>query len=294
MFENRPFLKLHFIVVLWGFTAVLGLLISMTFVEVVFYRTLIAFLGLGIMMKWSGVTFFLRPRDMVRMILTGFLIAIHWVLFFGAGRIANASVSLIGLATVSLWTSMIEPLARKQRISGIEVVFGIAVMAGLYIIYHDDFSYGSGLLMSLGAAFLAALFSVFNVGFVQRIDPVAITFYEMFGAWLGTIPFLFILNAKEPSLIQWPGITDWIYLLILGLVCTVYANSESIRLLKRITAFASNLVINMEPLYGIILALLFFGKSERMNPSFYMGALTIIVSVLLFPVISRKYNPARW
>ena len=289
-FDNRPFLKLHFIVVLWGFTAVLGLLISLSFVEVVFYRTLLAFIGLALLMKIIGVGFYVHPRQLVKLLLTGFMISIHWLLFFGAGRVANASVSLIGLATVSLWTSLIEPLTFRKRISFIEVFFGIAVMGGLYIIYRSDFEYGLGLLMSLGAALLAALFSVFNVGFVKRIDPIAITFYEMVGAFLATIPFLFLMSPDQGPVMMVPGLMDFIYLLILALVCTVYANSESIRLLRRLSAFSSNLVINMEPVYGIILALLFFGKSEHMHLSFYLGSSLVIAAVLIFPIISRKFT----
>ncbi|MEN8248697.1 MAG: DMT family transporter [Bacteroidota bacterium] len=290
MLLSKDYLKLHFLVVLWGFTAILGLLIELSFIEVVFYRTLIAAFALGLMLRFSQISFNLPYQEMLKLLLTGFIIAIHWLLFFGAARYSNASVSLIGLSTTTFWTSLIEPIVYKRRISLIEIIFGLIVIAGLYIIYIDDFTYGVGLFMSLGSAMLAAIFSVLNHGFVRRHHPVNITFFEMAGAWLGTIPFLWILRSPETPLLSIPSLSDLGYLLILALICTVYANIELTRLLKIFSAYACNLVINLEPVYGILLALLFFGQSEKMNTSFYLGAMAIIGAVLLYPWIARKFQ----
>lgn len=286
--ESRPYLKLHFIVILWGFTAILGLLIKLSFIEVVFYRTLLATVGLAVLMGIGKLTFFLHPRAIAKLVLTGVVIAVHWLLFFGAARYSNASVSLIGLSTTTFWTALLEPIVTKRRISKIEIFFGFSVIVGLYIIYSNEFEYGLGLLMSVAAAFLAAVFSVLNVGFVRKYHHVSITFYEMVGAFLATIPFLFWAYDIDHSFIAWPSWSDFGYLLILAMVCTVYANSVAIKLLKQLTAFASNLVINLEPVYGIMLALLFFGDSEKMNSSFYFGSGILLITVLLYPVISRK------
>jgi drug/metabolite transporter (DMT)-like permease len=218
------------------------------------------------------------------------LIAIHWLLFFGAARYSNASVSLIGMSTATLWTSLLEPIFHKRRISFIEILFGTAVIAGLFIIYSGEFSYGIGLLMSLAAAMLAALFSVLNYGFVRKYHPLQITFYEMIGAWIGTIPFLWIMREQGESLLNLPDTSDMVYLLILALVCTVYANTEATRLLKKFSAYASNIVISMEPVYGIVLALFIFGDSEKMDPNFYLGAALLILVVFLYPVVLRKFS----
>ncbi len=287
---NKSYFKLHFLVVLWGFTAIIGLVIKLSFIEVVFYRTLFSFLALAIILQISRIGFYIHPREALKLLLTGGAISIHWLLFFGAARYSNASVSLIGLSTTALWTSFLEPLVHKRKISAIEIIFGFAVIAGLYIIYKDDFTYGLGLLMSLGSALFAAIFTVLNYGFVRKNDSIKITFYEMVGAWLTTIPFLWILRDQSMSLLSMPTWSDTGYLLILALVCTVYANSVAIRLLKEFSAFSSNLIINMEPVYGIVLALLIFGESERMNTSFYLGALSIIAAVFIYPIILRKFK----
>ena len=285
---NRSYFKLHFLVVLWGFTAILGLLIKLSSIEVVFYRTLFAFLVLAIIMQFKSLRFDIGKLSMLKLIGTGVIISFHWLLFFGAARYSNASVSVIGLATTTFWTSLLEPIIHKRKISKTEIFFGLAVVFGIYIIYYDEFSYSIGLLMSLGSALMAALFTVLNFGFVRKHDPLTITFYEMVGAWLCTIPFLWIFRNPDNPLLSLPSMTDVGYLLILALVCTVYANAEAIKLLRKFSAYASNLVINMEPVYGILLALLFFGESEKMKPSFYIGALAIITAVFLYPAVSRK------
>ena len=287
---NKSYFKLHFLVVLWGFTAILGLLIKLSFIEVVFYRTLFSFLALAIILQISRVGFFIHPREILKLLLTGMVISFHWLLFFGAARYSNASVSLIGLSTTALWTSLLEPLVHKRKISVIEIFFGLAVIAGLYIIYNDDFTYGIGLLMSLGSALFAAIFTVINYGFIRKYNAVSITFYEMVGAWLTTIPLLWILREDSMSVLSLPSWSDTGYLLILALVCTVYANTVATKLLKEFTAFSSNLIINMEPVYGILLALLIFGDSERMNTSFYLGALSIIVAVFIYPLVLKKFQ----
>ena len=287
---NKSYFKLHFLVVLWGFTAILGLLIKLSFIEVVFYRTLFSFLALAIILQISRVGFFIHPKEIFKLLLTGMVISFHWLLFFGAARYSNASVSLIGLSTTALWTSLLEPLVHKRKISVIEIFFGLAVIAGLYIIYNDDFTYGIGLLMSIGSALFAAIFTVMNYGFIRKYNAVSITFYEMVGAWLTTIPLLWILREDSMSVLSLPSWSDTGYLLILALVCTVYANTVATKLLKEFTAFSSNLIINMEPVYGILLALLIFGDSERMNTSFYLGALSIIAAVFIYPLVLKKFQ----
>ena len=287
---NKSYFKLHFLVFLWGFTAIIGLMIKLSFVEVVFYRTLLASLALAIILQVSKIGFYIKSKDVLKLIITGMVIAGHWLLFFGAARYSNASVSLIGLSTTALWTSFLEPIVHRRKISVIEILFGLVVIAGLYIIYNDDFSYGLGLLMSLGSALFAAIFTVLNFGFVRKYNAVSITFYEMVGAWLATIPCLWLINEPNSSILTFPTWSDTGYLLILALVCTVYANSVAVQLLKEFSAFSSNLIINMEPVYGILLALLFFGESERMNTSFYLGALSIITAVLVYPFILKRFQ----
>lgn len=292
MSERRDYLHLHFIVFLWGFTAILGLLITIPSVEIVFYRTGIAAIALAVIMLVKGLSFKIPPRSLLLMIFNGMLIGAHWILFFGAARVATASVCLAGMATTSFWTSLLEPMVVKKKIKAFELVLGIVVIIGLYVIFRFEFNHALGLALALGSAFLAALFTVINLKFTHRYHHQSITFYEMTGANLSILLF-FPLYAKyftKTGLQLLPTFSDWIYLLILALVCTVYAYSQAVSLMKRITAFGINLTVNMEPVYGIILAVIIFPESEKMNFGFYLGTLIILAAVLSYPIINRKRN----
>jgi len=290
MHFNKSYFKLHFLVVLWGFTAIIGLVIKLSFIEVVFYRTLISFIVLAAILQFTKIGFSIQPKEAMKLLLTGVIIACHWLLFFGAARYSNASVSLIGLSTTALWTSLLEPLVNKKKISAIKISFGIVVIAGLYIIYNDDFTYGTGLLMSVGAALFGAIFTVLNFDYVRSHNAISITFYEMLGAWIATIPLLWLMGDANNKLLSLPTWSDTGYLLVLAVICTVYANSAATKLLKEFSAFSINLIINMEPVYGILLALIIFGESERMNTGFYLGALSIIVTIFIYPVVLKKFQ----
>ena len=182
------------------------------------------------------------------------------------------------------------PVSRQTSKILIVVVLALLVIGGLWVIYSKEFEYGLGLLMSIGAALLAAIFSIFNHGFVRRHHPVTIAHYEMVGAFLTTLPFVYFFRGEDGILFHQPTMSDWGYLLVLALVCTVYANAESINVLKKISAFASNLVINLEPVYGIILALIFFGQSEQMTGRFYLGGAISMITILVYPYFSRKFR----
>jgi drug/metabolite transporter (DMT)-like permease len=290
MLSSRPYLHLHMLVFLWGFTAILGLLIKLSFPEVVFYRTLISFLAFIPVLYVARVSFKIDSRVLIKLVITGIIISFHWLLFFGAARYANASVSLIGLATTSLWTALLEPMARKRRISKLEVLFGLVIILGIYIIYIDDFTYGIGLIMSIASAFFAAVFTVANSLFVKRHNPLQITFYETGGAFLGSIPFVMWYGYSSGNAFTIPSSLDWGYLLVLALVCTVYANAAWVNILKKISAFAGNLVINLEPIYGILLALLIFGETEKMNPGFYWGGILILLTIFAYPIVSKRFR----
>jgi drug/metabolite transporter (DMT)-like permease len=282
----KDYLMLHFIVLIWGFTAILGLLISMGSLEIVLYRTLIASAILGLIFYWRKTSIRVPPKMLIKIIGTGFIISLHWVLFFGAARVSTASVCLAGMATTSLWTAFLEPLANKKRIKPFEIFLGLMVIGGLYVIFRFELDYWLGLVMAIASAFLSAVFTVINGRFAKRHDPYVLTFYEMFGAFVFSaflLPFYGYFFASQ-GLHMVPNKMDWFWLLILSGICTVYAFSVSVELMRRITAFAVNLTINLEPVYGIILAFLVFGEKEKMTGGFYLGTLIILVSVLIYPV----------
>ena len=184
-----------------------------------------------------------------------------------------------------------------KRIRLLEIGIGIVVMAGLYIVFHFEFNHAWGMAMAVGSAMLAALFSVLNSRFSRRHHSFVITFYEMGGAFLGTalfLPFYAAWIVPDGKLQLQPSAQDWLCIAILALVCTVYAYSAAVTLLRKFSVFAMNLIINLEPVYGIVLAFLIFGDSEKMTPGFYIGTLVILVAVLTYPFLNRYfYKPTR-
>lgn len=291
--EFKDYLHLHFLVLIWGFTAILGLLITIPPVEVVFYRTLIAAIGLAVIMGASKVSFKVDKADAVKLLLTGSLIAGHWILFFTSARISTASVCLAGMATTSFWTSLLEPLILKTKVKWYEVFIGLLVIVGLYVIFHFEFNHALGLILALISAFLAALFTVINSRFAKTHHHNSVTFYEMAGACISIaifFPFYQRYISENQALQLALTSMDLLYIAILAIVCTVYAYAASIDLMKKISAFSVNLTINLEPVYGIILAFLVFGEQEKMQTGFYIGASIILLSVLAHPLLNRFYH----
>jgi drug/metabolite transporter (DMT)-like permease len=292
----KDYLKLHFIVLLWGFTAILGKLLTVPPVELVFWRTLLASLGLAGLLLARGTGWRIAPAEALKLLGVGAIVAAHWITFFLAARLSSVSVCLAGMATLALWTSLLEPLLLWRRVRPYEVGLGLLAMVGLYLISQAEFTQLTGLLVAVGSAGLSALFSVLNSQLVKRHAPVRLTFYEMSGACLSIALFFPIYSAYfthgQGLRLGWHGL-DWLWLLLLAGVCTVYAFSSSVELMKRISAFVVNLTINLEPVYGIVLAqLLFvlgvpgFGQ-EKMSGGFYLGTVLILTSVLVHPVLDH-------
>lgn len=287
----RDFLKLHFIVFLWGFTAILGNAMEIPSTEVVMYRTVLASLVLAGFMHLRSKSFSIDPKYWFPLILTGLIIAAHWFLFFESARVSNVSVSLAGMATTTFWTSLIEPIFNKRKVRLFEVILGLVVILGLYVIFRFEFNNALGLGLAILSALLSALFSVINAKFTHKLSQYSITLYEMAAAAVGIIIFIpiykkFFLNEAVTYAI--PAFNDWLLLIILSVVCTVYAFSESVELMKRISAFVVNLTVNLEPVYGIILAVLIFGESEEMSNGFYYGTIIILLAVLSYPILKRR------
>jgi drug/metabolite transporter (DMT)-like permease len=283
----RSYLHLHFLVLIWGFTAIVGLMVTIAPVALVFYRTLFAATGLGLIIFFKQKTFKTGTVDLLRMLAVGFVLSAHWMLFFASARVSTASVCLAGMATTSLWTSLIEPLVSKKPIRPLEVGLGILAFAGLYVVFRFEFDHALGLALALASALLAAVFTVANSKLVQRISAYTITFYEMIGATVFSFVFLGISEWQgwmggEPFI---PAGKDWIWILFLALVCTVYASTMATQLMKQFSAYLINLTINLEPVYGIALAFFFFGEKERMTQEFYLGTLLILLAVLLYPLL---------
>ena len=305
------YFKLHFIVLIWGFTAILGKWLTIPAVETVLYRTLIAAVVLAFVIKkkdWK-----LPKKIIIQLFFTGMIVGAHWITFFAAAKVANVSICLVGLSTASLWTAFIEPIFNKQKIKPYEVGLGLVIILGLYVVLKSDLENDMilGLVLGIISAILAALFSTINGKFTHLAEPNTITVLEMSGAAIGIILFLPFYSAyftggegidmvlKNNELYfpdgHWfvelintiPYLnTDIIMIFLLAIICTVYTYSVSIELLRRISVFVTNLTINLEPIYGIVFAAIFFNEHEKMDSSFYLGAAIVLFSVLSYPIFN--------
>lgn len=295
----RDYLHLHFIVLIWGFTAILGLLLEpLGAPALVALRTGLAALGLVVVLRIrpdktqiGNVPTEQQARDQWALLATGGLIAVHWFAFFWAARLSNASVCLAGMATSSLWASALEPIILKRRVKAIEILMGVVVMSGLYMIFRFEFDKVAGLAMAVFSAMLAALFTIINSRFAQRHASLVIARQEMIGAFLtsAVLCALYIAVIHPPMaelLPQRPA--QWLWLFILAFVCTVYAYTAGVSLLRKFSPYMAILTVNLEPVYGILLAVLVFNDRERMTTGFYLGTLVILLAVLAYPFLIKN------
>lgn len=283
-------LQLHLVVFIFGFTAILGKLIHLPAPLIVWYRTLFGALAILIIILFSKkVSLRLPLKDLLKIMGIGLMVASHWICFFYAIKISNVSVTLGTLASGTLFVSFLEPIFNQKKIFWLEVLLGIIVIAGLYIIFQFEIKYVAGILFSLLAAFLAALFTVLNKKVINVYHANVISFYELLSGFIGVSIFFFFTEELSKFSLALTA-SDFGYLLILAIVCTAYAYAATVELMKTLSAFIIVLTVNLEPVYGIILAFFIFGESEQMTPGFYIGALLIILSVFIYPVIQKRRN----
>jgi drug/metabolite transporter (DMT)-like permease len=291
MATRADYLKLHFIVFLWGFSAILGKLVTIPTMEMIFYRALLAAAGMAIVIYATGGMFQVSKVDLIRLLLIGSLVALHWVAFFGSARISNVSVSLVGFATNSLWAALLEPWFNKNKVKKFELLLGLVVLLGLYVIFSINFGYHAGLALGILAGFTSALFSVFNSRMVRRVPAFTITFYEMFGivvTLMVILPLYSLIPGVDLQLV--PAPTDWIWIALLAGVCSIYAYSVAVELMKKVSVFMIQLTLNLEPVYGIVMAVIIFKQQERMDWNFYLGTIIILLAVGSYPFLKRKFD----
>jgi drug/metabolite transporter (DMT)-like permease len=292
---NRPLLKdyllLHLCIVFWGFTSVLGVLSSLQAPYLVVYRTGLAFLTLYAILRFSNYEMRFPWKSVGLIALAGFLTAFHWTTFFASAQVSNVSTCLAGMSTTALWTSLLEPLMTNKKFRWLELVLAGLVSVGLVLIYRSDLSMAYGLSISLVSAIACSVFSILNRKLVLHHSPLLITTWEMGFAWLGSLlalPLLFWLGSIPTISLPLPGVGDWLNIFFLAWVCTVFAYTMSVELMKKFTAFSMNLTVNLEPVYGIFLGLLIFGSKEKMQPMFYVGLLLILGGVFIFPFLEHR------
>lgn len=288
----KSYLHLHFIVFVWGFTAVLGALITLDALPLVWFRMGIAVALIYIYALAAKTPLRVPRKTLLGFLLAGLVIAMHWFTFFQAIKVSNISVTLACLSTGAFFTSLLEPVFFRRKVIGYEVLFGLMVIAGLYIIFHFEGNYVNGILLALSSAFLSATFSIINGKYARQYNPVAISFYELLGGVLFFSLYLLFSGSFTPAFFA-VSASDWLWLFILGSFCTAYAFIASVQVMKFLSPYTVMLTINMEPVYGIILAVLVFSEKEKMSWTFYVGAVIILTTVILNGILKNKSKKAK-
>ncbi|GAA4276359.1 DMT family transporter [Aquimarina mytili] len=283
----QNYLHLHFIIFVWGFTAILGELISIEAIPLVWYRMLLASGFIYVYIYYKRISLAVSRKLFLTLFFAGIIIALHWITFFAAIKVSNVSITLAMLSTGAFFTSILEPIFYKRKLIWYEVVFGILVICGLYIIFNVEGNYVLGIIYALCSAFLSSVFSLINGKMAQQYNPSMISFYELLSGvgviTLYLVGITFIGKEFEGFTISFfqLSISDWMYLLILASVCTAYAFIGSVQVMKYLSPYTVMLTINLEPVYGIALAFFIFGDTEKMSPQFYYGAMLIFCTVIL-------------
>ena len=283
------YLNLHLIVFIWGFTAILGALISIQADALVWYRMLFAGAFLFLFIVFKKKSFVVPPKEFVKLVLVGFLIAVHWIFFFKAIHISNVSITLSVFSLGAFLAAILEPLFYGRKVLWYEVFFGLVIIAGLGIILQVEMNYFEGMMYALASIIIGVLFTLMNGKLIEKNDSSVITFYEfMAGVFFISIYFLFEnkFNAEFFTLTS----NDWILLLILASVCTAYAFTASVKVMQKLSPYTIMLTTSLEPVYGIILAYFLLGGKEKMSFGFYMGALLIVVTVILNGIVKHYFE----
>lgn len=283
---NRNIIILHMTVLIWGFTGVLGELITVSALHLVWYRVLIAALSLYIYYLIKKKSIVVSREKMLQYLGVGMIVGLHWVLFFHAIKVSTVSVTLVTLSSVTLFTAILEPLINRKTISIADVVVGLVIIFGIYLIFKFEFQYFWGIVFGLSCAFCASIFSILNARMVKKGSPTTITLYEMLGAFIGVSFVMLYTGDFDSQMIL--SQSDLLYLLLLGVVCTAIAYVMGVAVMRELSAFTVALTTNMEPVYGIILALLIFGQQEAMSTGFYFGAVIVLAAVFVYPYLKAK------
>ncbi|WP_264549430.1 DMT family transporter [Flavobacterium sp. N2820] len=287
----KSYLHLHVIVFIWGFTAVLGKLISLEALDLVWYRMLFASVIMTFVVLINKERIKVPFNVLVGFIVSGIIIALHWLTFYQAIKVSNVSITLACLSTGAFFASILEPIFYKRKIIWYEVLFGLIVIFGLGIIFKVETQYTTGIYLAVTSAFLSALFSVINGKYAKEYSPNVISVYELSSGFLFLSIYLFFADSFTPAFFALSS-NDLLWLFLLSSICTAYAFSASVKVMKFLSPFTVMLTINLEPIYGIILVLLIFPENEKMSPMFYIGAIIILATVIANGIVkSRKKLP---
>ena len=286
----KHFIHLHFLVFIAGFTAVLGELITNSSVSIVWHRMLIASILTIFFILLKNKNLKINLKQLLKYSFLGLIIALHWITFFEGIEQSNISVTLAMFSTAAFFTSFLEPLFFKRKIIFYEIILGLLVVIGVFLIFKAEFNFINGIILGILSAFFASLFSVLNGIMIQKDSAFKISFYEFVSGVIFITIYLILTDNIITLNIENYLSLNYLYIFILGSVCTAYAFIASVYLLKFITPYSVVLTYNLEPIYGILLALLFFGENEKMSFQFYIGLFLILSSVLINMYVKKTLN----
>ncbi len=295
MYRGKSYLQLHIATILFGFSAIFGGLIDMPALSMVWWRVFLTSLSLIFFIDRRSGILTLSRKTFFSMVTNGWLVGLHWLCFYGTIKIANVSVALLTFAASPLFTAVLEPLVMKKKVSPLEIILGLLIVPCMvFVSFSIESGMLPGILLGLVSMSLFSIFSVFNKKIIHQVDPITMTFVELSSAWLLLGMILLVGSRMFDTGVFFPphGI-DWVFLLALSIGCTTIAFVLSLKALRYVSAYESNLIINLEPLYGILLAAIIFKEYQHLNMGFYVGGGFLLGMVLAFPYLKSKFNDDR-
>ncbi|MBL0309276.1 MAG: EamA family transporter [Bacteroidetes bacterium] len=286
---TKAHIQMHLSIILWGATGVIGKAIDLSEGMLVWYRLIITTLSLAGFIWFTGRSFRVSMTAFRRLAFVGVLLMFHWLLFYGAIKYSNVSITLSVFASTTLFTALIEPVITPKRFNRMELLYSLMAMAGIFVMFYTDtHSYTIGIVLALLSAFVGAFFNILNKNIVNEVRSDVVSFYEIAaGLVVLTLILPFYIQYFQPEKL-YPDTQDWVLLFILAIVCTHIALTLSLNALKHLSAFTLNLSINLEPMYGIALAFFIFGENQNLNFGFFVGAGLILLSVILHSYFAEK------
>jgi drug/metabolite transporter (DMT)-like permease len=288
LFMKKSYLKLHLAVLLSGFTGIFGKLISLNEGLLVWYRTFFSTIILFFLIKFTRTLVQINIREKLNIAKIGFFITIHWAFFYASIKYSSISIGVVCYCLTSFFTAIFEPLLNKSKLVFSQLIFSLITLFGISLIFHFDSSYHTGILLGCVSSAFAALYTIYNERLVKTYDSKIINYYQMIGGTvcLGILMPFYLIFFPVATLI--PNGSDFFYLILLSLFCTVGLYVLFAEALKKIPAFTTNLTFNLEPIYAIILAFVFFNEGKEMSKSFYPGLFFVMASVILQTIISLR------
>jgi drug/metabolite transporter (DMT)-like permease len=277
---KQALFKLHAAVFLWGFTGVLGRLISLNEGLLVWYRLVITIASLYFLMRVKNQLQVVSTPIKWRLFAIGGIVALHWCFFYGSIKYSNVSISLTCLSSTGLFTALLEPIITRKRVVAAEILLGLVAIAGIYLIFHFDPQYKTGIILGIISALLSCIFSIFNKTQVSYNAPRVVMLYELTGGFLLLTVLMPFYLYLLPTAHWVPVKVDILWLLLLSWVCTILAMDLSLQALQKVSAFTQNLTLNLEPVYGILLAFVVYHENKYLSKWFYYGFALILLAVV--------------